>query len=263
MIFQKKNIKGVKFTSLPFFFTQTYYFQHSSDSEYDTTIFQDQFFTTMNTVTISTTLPSIKDDSVGFLETTRLIIRPLLYPKDLEAYRTIRAQPEAMTSSNSGFPDSTMEKTESKLKRLQPPYCDSHIYYGIFLKDGTKEGELIGDGGVHQFTGTSSGWPEFGYKFKKEHWGLGFATEFAKAFMIHWWNNLPRDRRQIAVIPGSLDFQVSSETPEQVCAWTKNGNKKSERVLEKLGFQIFKGLDNGFTNWRLTKDLFEKKIKEI
>lgn len=88
----------------------------------------------MNTLTIYTTLPSIKDDFNGFLETPRLTLRPLLYPKDLEAYRRIRAQPEAMTSSNSGLPDSTMEKTEAKLKRLQPPYRDSHLYYGIFLK---------------------------------------------------------------------------------------------------------------------------------
>nr|YP_009317072.1 N-acetyl-transferase [Pestalotiopsis fici]AOW71168.1 N-acetyl-transferase [Pestalotiopsis fici] len=135
----------------------------------------------------------------------------------------------------------------------------------IFIMEfswSTKEGELIGDGGVHQFTGTLSGWPEFGYKFKKEHWGLGFATEFAKAFMTHWWNNLPRDRREIAVVSATLDIEVSSETSEQVCAWTKKGNEKSERVLEKVGFQKFQGLENGFTNWRLTKDLFEKKRKE-
>jgi RimJ/RimL family protein N-acetyltransferase len=214
----------------------------------------------MSTITIFTTLPYLEDESIGLLETPRLIIRPLVHPADLKAYRTIRSQPEAMTSSNTGLPDSTLEKTEMKLKRLQPPYQDSHIYFGIFLKNpDNSEGEIIGDGGVHKFMGTDTGWPEFGYKFKKEFWGLGYATEFAKAFMEHWWNNFPRKRRKITIIPGSADFHDTLAVTEQVCAWTKKDNEKSEKVLKKIGFQKFQGLDNGMTNWRLTKDLFESK----
>lgn len=215
----------------------------------------------MATITVSTTLPSVEDNMVQSIETKRLIIRPLLYPMDLEAYRSIRSQFEAMTSSGTGLPDATMKQTEAKLKRLQPPYHDSHVYFGIFLKNSdATEGELIGDGGVHKLTKTETGWPEFGYKFKKEYWGLGYATEFAKAFMQYWWNDLARNPRQMSIASSSVDYRNTLEATELVCAWTKKRNEKSERVLEKIGFQRFKGLDNGMTNWRLTKDLFEAKM---
>ena len=72
----------------------------------------------MAAFTVSTTLPGIEDNMVQRFETNRLIIRPLVHPFDLEVYWTIRSQPEAMTSSGTGKPDATLEKTEGKLKRL-------------------------------------------------------------------------------------------------------------------------------------------------
>jgi RimJ/RimL family protein N-acetyltransferase len=214
----------------------------------------------MTTLTVSTTLPNVEDNIIGSIETKRLIIRPLLLPTDLEAYRSIRSQPEAMTSSSTGLPDATMKQTEAKLIRLQQPYRDSHVYFGIYLKNSDDtEGELIGDGGVHKFADTETGWPEFGYKLKKEFWGLGYATEFGKGFMQYWWNNFARTERQVLIVPSSVDYQATLEATEHVCAWTKRGNEKSERVLEKIGFERFQGLENGMINWRLTKYLFENK----
>ncbi|KAK9769468.1 putative GNAT domain-containing protein [Seiridium cardinale] len=170
----------------------------------------------MTTITVSTSLPFFKDDMIQLIETQRLIIRPLLHPKDLEAYRTIRSQPEAMTSSSTGLPDATLEQTEAKLKRLQPPYYDSHVYFGIFLKKSdASEGDFIGDGGVHKIADTETGWPEFGYKFKKEYWGLGYATEFAKAFMGYWWNEIPRNQREISILASSLKNPHELEPVEQ------------------------------------------------
>ncbi|KAI0136744.1 GNAT domain-containing protein [Xylariales sp. AK1849] len=214
----------------------------------------------MTSITVLTTLPGVEDNILQSFDTQRLMIRPLLHPTDLEAYRSIRSQPAAMTSSSTGLPDASMEQTELKLKHLQPPYCDSHVYFGIFLKNSdSTEGELIGDGGVHKFANTEAGWPEFGYKLKKEHWGLGYATEFVLAFMRYWWNELPRTPRLIRVIPCSVAFGDTPEVAEQVCAWTKESNRRSERVLEKVGFERFQGLANEMTNWRLTKELFEAK----
>ena len=212
---------------------------------------------TNSKVTVSTTLPMV-GDNLESIHSARLILRPL-HLSDLEAYRTIRSQAAAMTYSGSGLPDSTMEETEAKLKRLQPPYRNSHVYFGIFLKKPHGvEGDLIGDGGVHKFANTETGWPEFGYKFKEEYWGKGYATEFAKAFMIFWWKNLLREDKQILVAASSVN---STKPVEQVCAWTKPENRRSERVLEKVGFERFQGLDNGMTNWRLTRELFEAGMR--
>lgn len=215
--------------------------------------------TTLSTfITVSTTRPVV-EDTLKSLCTDRLIIRPLLM-SDLPAFRVVRTQPAAMTSSGKGRPDGDILETEDKLRRLQSPYSDSHVYYGIFLKkpDNT-EGELIGDGGVHKFTDTETGWPEFGYKLKKEHWNHGFATEFAKKFLKEWWD-LPRKDLQIQVVPCSFaDYEGRSGVTEQVCAWTKVGNVQSERVLDKVGFERIEGMkDDKFHYWRLTRDFFEK-----
>ena len=205
--------------------------------------------------TVATSLP-IVGDKLQHISTSRLILRPLLL-SDLDAFHLLRTEPAAMSSSGRGRPDNDINETKDKLRRLQPPYHDSHVYYGIFLKkdDGT-EGDLIGDGGVHKIQSTETGWPEFGYKFKEKHWGKGYATEFANAFLNFWWN-LPRKEVTIQVHSTSLKDPVLPV--EQLCAWTKAGNMASERVLQKVGFEPFQGLDNDLKNWKLTSYFFETK----
>ena len=202
-------------------------------------------------VTVSTTLPYVEDYILESITTNRLIIRPLLL-SDLEAYRTLRSQPEAMAHSGRGRPDIDLSETLAKLQRLQAPYHNSHVYFGIFLKKSNgDEGDLIGDGGVHKFVSDQTGWPEFGYKFKKEYWGCGYATEFAKAFLEFWWS-LPRTETRIQIAPSSVYLQDTPKVVEQVYAWTTVDNIASQRVLQKAGFESFEGLDNGLVNWRNT-----------
>ncbi|KAH6660179.1 GNAT domain-containing protein [Truncatella angustata] len=220
----------------------------------------------MATVTVLTTLPNFEDGMIQAFRSKRLIMRPLLHPTDLEAYRTIRSQPAAMTGSRTGLPDDTIEQTEAKLMRLQPPYSGSHVYFGVYLKgvEGA-EGELIGDGGVHKFSDTQTGWPEFGYKFKQEYWGQGYASEFALSF-VQFWCSLPRAKKQAEVALNSVvtakeevalsglikDKSTPLRVEEIICAWTTIGNKASQRVLQKTGFQSFDGPEDGFVHWRRT-----------
>lgn len=203
------------------------------------------------TITVSTTLPYLEDYKLGSIISDRLIIRPLLL-SDLEAFRTLRSQPEAMAHSGRGRPDADLNETLAKLQRLQAPYHNSHVYFGIFLKKSNgDEGDLIGDGGVHKFVSDETGWPEFGYKFKKEYWGCGYATEFAKAF-LKFWGSLPHTEARIQIAPSSMDLQDIPKVVEQIYAWTTVDNIASQRVLHKVGFESFKGLDNGLVNWRYT-----------
>lgn len=211
--------------------------------------------TTTNTSlkTVSTTLPII-GDNLKHIHSDRLILRPLLL-SDLEAFRILRTEAAAMSSSTRGRPDKDGE-TEDYLQHLQSPFQDSRLYYGIFLKkDDGNEGDLIGDGGVHKILSTQSGWPEFGYKFREKYWNKGYATEFAKAFMKYWWS-LPRKQTTLQVHPASVNYLVTPKVTEQVCAWTKSGNKASEKVLQKVGFESFQGFNNGLHNWRLIGHFF-------
>ena len=59
-------------------------------------------------------------------------------------------------------------------------------------------GELIGEGGVHTLASADAGWPEIGYKFRREVWGRGYATEFLAALLAAWWA-LPRAAVEMAV----------------------------------------------------------------
>ena len=194
-----------------------------------------------------TTLPVIEDE-LPIIHTDRLIIRAPLY-SDIDAYYSLRSQPEAMTDSGRGKPDANISDTFNKLERLIKG-DKNNVYFFIFLKniDGS-EGDLIGDGGVHNFKSDSTGWPEFGYKFKKEFWGQGYATEFGKTFM-QFWGNLPRKDVEISVAPSSIDFHDSLQVKERLTAYTRYENLASQNVLWKLGFQPFKGLKNGLINWR-------------
>lgn len=117
-------------------------------------------------IDVLTTLPAVNDE-LPIIYTDRLIIRAPKY-SDIDAYSSLRTQPEAMTDSGRGKPDANISETLNKLERLIKG-DKNNVYFFIFLKnsDGS-EGDFIGDGGVHNFKSDSTGWPEFGYKFKKE-----------------------------------------------------------------------------------------------
>ena len=197
---------------------------------------------------VNTTLPYINRSELPTIYSDRLIIRPLVN-SDIDAYHSLRSQPEAMRDSGRGRPDVNISETLNKLERLIKG-DKNNVYFFIFLKniDGS-EGDLIGDGGVHNFKSDSTGWPEFGYKFKKEFWGQGYATEFGKAFM-QFWGSLPRKNVEIPVSPSSIDYYDSLQVKERLTAYTRNENLASKNVLRKLGFQSFEGLKNGLINWR-------------
>lgn len=209
---------------------------------------------TIDTMVVSTTCPHVQGP-ITTLATDRLIIRPFQNNNsDLLALWSTRRQPEAMTSSNSGTPDANLEVTRAKLRRLV-----SQIYFGIFLKNpnGT-EGQIIGDGGV-LFSGSKTGWPEFGYKLQKEFWGKGYTTEFALAFMEYWWS-IPRKQANYQVIQTSMGAYPNYQPYEQICAWTKVDNIISEKILHKVGFEYIQDMDNSYLHyWRLTKQHYDAR----
>ncbi|KAK7988268.1 hypothetical protein PG989_008583 [Apiospora arundinis] len=230
------------------------------------------------TVLVSTTFPRLPlpaNDARPHIRTARLLVRPL-QPSDLAGLHALRTQPEAMTGTRLGRPDRDLAETQTELDFFlgnnQKGDQDkdkgegddnngpSTYLWGAFLPS---TGELIGEGGVHTLASDDAvaGWPEIGYKFRKEHWGRGYATEFLDAVLGAWWG-LPRNavemrvsRRAVAISAddddaapprggddGDGDGDASAATvptTEHVYANAEPGNVGSCRVLEKLGFRRF------------------------
>ena len=159
----------------------------------------------------------------------------------------------------------SLEYTQELLNLQQPPY-DTEVYLGIFLKksnendnhegeligDGdNQEGELIGDGGIYHLR-TEGEWPNLSYRFKKEFWNNGYATEFTRGFM-EFWRSLPYESTTLRVRANSVDFvQDMSRVGERVYASVNINNVASQKVLEKAEFELFDVNmgEMGVTHWR-------------
>lgn len=186
------------------------------------------------------------------IHTNRLILR-LFKRFDMGAYHSLASQPAAM-DSDGGY-SVTYEFTRDRFLCLLP-ISTSFFYFGIFLKKSDdSEGDLIGSGGIYQLASRETGWPRLEFKFKKEYWGQGYATEFLTAFLEFWWK-LPRQRTSVTLMHESLVGAAGSQNttiPELLYAWTKPENLDAQRVLQKVGFEYLDGLDNGLLNWGLRK----------
>ncbi|KAI2769810.1 acyl-CoA N-acyltransferase [Daldinia loculata] len=186
---------------------------------------------------VGTTLPHIPLPPISQrqpIRTERLLIRPMR-EDDLQAYHELRLQPEAMACSRQGRPDHNIEETRSALNKFLPPHSDETFLYGVFLPS---TGELIGEGGIHTLESSSCGWPEIGYRFRKEVWGQGYATEFLRALLKAWWD-LPRNQTTLRVHSTSVQKGSSVDAVEQIHANTDLPNIGSQKVLAKLGFIQF------------------------
>ncbi|KAI1207687.1 acyl-CoA N-acyltransferase [Annulohypoxylon truncatum] len=188
---------------------------------------------------VETTLPYVPlppNSQRQPIKTKRLVIRPI-QENDLQSYHELRSQPEAMTGTTRGTPDRNMDESRAAMSDFLSPKDNKRFLFGVFF---TSTGELIGEGGVHNLESSSCGWPEIGYKFRKEFWRQGYATEFLKAFLEAWWS-LPRFHVKRLVCSSSIHRTKDSEsdTTEQVYAYTDVNNVGSRKVLEKLGFAQF------------------------
>ncbi|KAI0845007.1 acyl-CoA N-acyltransferase [Daldinia vernicosa] len=186
---------------------------------------------------VETTLPHVPLLPISQrqpIRTERLLIRPMR-EDDLQAYHAMRLQPETMACSRQGRPDHDIEETRSTLNKFLPPHSDETFLYGVFLPS---TGELIGEGGIHTLESSSCGWPEIGYRFRKEVWGQGYATEFLRALLKAWWD-LPRRHTKLRVHSTSIQKGSSVDAIEQIHANTDMPNIGSQKVLAKIGFIQF------------------------
>lgn len=89
--------------------------------------------------------------------------------------------------------------------------------FGLYLVENTR-GEFLGYTGcmIADFEATFTPCIEIGWRFKKEYWGNGYATEAAKLYLAYGFSKLSFTR---------------------IYSFTSIHNTKSEAVMKRLGMQ--------------------------
>jgi ribosomal-protein-alanine N-acetyltransferase len=142
------------------------------------------------------------------LTTERLVLRPPTLD-DLPAWHAIYLDAEEVWY---GAPRSSLDENRTKLER-QIAHLEQHGF-GMSAVEPAASGETIGAAGLqHLEDGPEI---EVGYRFLKEHWGHGYATECAEASIAYGFDELGLER---------------------IVAVALESNLASRRVLEKCGLR--------------------------
>jgi ribosomal-protein-alanine N-acetyltransferase len=139
------------------------------------------------------------------IETERLTIKPLS-----------GAEREAMLAL---WSDPANERVEPETTPEQVRAWVAALPWGVWER---ASGELVGDCSLHLDTGFGE-W-ELSYGLRRDRWGIGYATEAARACVRHGFENM------------GLTKIVADVDP---------ANTASARVLEKCGFERVGELDDG------------------
>ena len=145
------------------------------------------------------------------IETERLVLRPLTAEDCDAVFEWVSDEEVARYMVYPTY--QSKEQVKEWLLSLQEP--DNEYHFGFERKDDRK---LIGSGSIGPDAGRDGVWG-FGYNFRKDCWGNGYATEAARAMITF-------AHEQFGV------KAFSSSHVEQ--------NKASGRVMEKCGLQFVK-----------------------
>jgi RimJ/RimL family protein N-acetyltransferase len=151
------------------------------------------------------------DDMNSLLATSRLRLRPFT-PVDVDSLYGLDSDPEVMRfiSKGQGTP------REIIAQKVLPRWiqCYAHLPpFGYWAVETLSVGQFVG--WVHLRTDRIS--PpelELGYRFMRSAWGLGFATECARAL---------------------IEMAFTHDVCDRISARTLTGNRASQRVMMKCG----------------------------
>ena len=155
------------------------------------------------------------------IETERLRLRPFTHA-DLHALRAMRVKEEVaryLGTTAIQTPEFIAERLDAYLE------CYQLYGFGVAAVEDIRIGALVGWSGLQPLEFGWKGWRpaqgetveiEVGYGFDSPHWGKGYATEVAAAWLRYGFEH------------AGLDRIVAVASPE---------NKSSWRVMEKLGMK--------------------------
>ena len=152
------------------------------------------------------------------LETERLIIRPITLD-DLQDFYEMDSQPEVHIYLKNQ-PIKTIDETKVNIDNLLLKYETLGISRLAVIEK--ESGKVIGWTGFKyveekEAINNRFDFLDFGYRYRKETWGKGYATEAAKA---------------------CIDFYRENMTELKLNAITHVDNAASRNVLEKVGFRV-------------------------
>jgi len=135
--------------------------------------------------------------------TERLVLRPPTL-EDLPAWHAIYVDAEEAWY---GAPSSSLDENRAKLER-QIAHFQEHGY-GMCAVE--LAGETIGAAGLQHLEGGPE--IEVGYRFLKEHWGHGYATESARASVAYGFDELGLE----CIVAVALETNVASRRVLEKC----------------------------------------------
>jgi RimJ/RimL family protein N-acetyltransferase len=144
------------------------------------------------------------------IETDRLLMRPIV-PDDLPTLIRLRSDDD-VSRYIGGQRMQSPKAIEQRFRFYLA--CQAQRGYGMSLLLRKTDGEVMGWGGLQPLEET--GEIEVGYGFDKPHWGQGYATEMAAAW---------------------LRFGFERAGLERIVAVAIPENTASRRVMEKLGMR--------------------------
>ncbi|AEA45205.1 GNAT family N-acetyltransferase [Fluviicola taffensis] len=155
------------------------------------------------------------------LETERLILRELEYTDENDLFE-MDSDPEVHLYIENNPVKSIAEITKV-IGILKKQYVENGIARWAVVDKTTNE--CVGWSGLKYFNEPLNEhihFYELGYRFKKKHWGKGFATESSRAI---------------------LDYGFEHLNVDSIFAITDSGNLNSKKVLSKLGFDFQETFD--------------------
>jgi RimJ/RimL family protein N-acetyltransferase len=161
------------------------------------------------------------------IETERLLLRPWK-SKDRMAFALINADPEVMEF----FPAPlSPEESDQLVRRIERQF--EEFGFGLWAVEIKWVHKFIGFCGLSVPTFQTHFTPavEIGWRFAKDQWGSGYASEAAKAV---------------------LDHGFEEADLEEILSWTVPDNRRSTQVMERLGMKRAPELD--FDHPRLLHD---------
>lgn len=174
------------------------------------------------------------------IETDRLLLS-IPDQRDLEDYFEMDSDPEVHRFIDNQ-PVQHRGQIEAVIGMLQEQFHRNGTAR-LSVRD-KQTGECLGWCGLKYFgdeVNGHSGFYELGYRFKRRHWGKGYATESALAVIHH-------------------GFQLFQ--PDAIYAMTHPENQASGHVLTKLGFELTGSflLDGDTAYWfTLTRENWENR----
>lgn len=172
------------------------------------------------------------------IETERLILRELEYSDENDLFEMDSDPDVHLYIENK--PVKSIDEIQKAIKMLKKQYADNGIARWAVVDKLTNE--CMGWSGLKYFNqelNNHNNFYELGYRFKKKHWGKGFATESSIAIIEYGFKNL---------------------NVEAIFAITDPKNVNSKKVLTKLGFDFRETFDyeGDPTDWfELTKETWE------